>query len=351
MSNHCVEHAKTYQSTHGIIDSLATFLLALCCALGTTLVIGSASAQDVEYGFAVRMGGDASDGANAIATDASGNVYTTGLFTGTVDFDPGAGVVELTSVDGSLDVFVQKLDSDGNLLWARAMGGTSTDRGLGIAVDADGNVYTTGYFTVSADFDPGPATVTIFGNAGSKDIFVSKLDANGNFVWAGAMGGTTTNDSGDAIAVDTSGNVYTTGRFLGTADFNPGAGTSNLVSIGSDSIFVSKLDSDGVFVWAKAMGGFENDQGAGIALDGPDNVYTTGYFGGTADFDPGEGTANLNVSVNKIFVSKLDSAGAFVWGKAMGGLGPQSTSRWMNRATSIPPGFSSARLILTPMWV
>jgi hypothetical protein len=85
-------------------------------------------------------------------------------------------------------------------------------------------------------------------------------------------------------------------RFQGTADFDPGAGTFHLTSSGSDDIFVSKLDSAGNFVWAKAMGGPSGDAGQGIAVDGAGNVYTTGSFQGTADFDPGAGTFNLTSS-------------------------------------------------------
>ncbi len=123
--------------------------------------------------------------------------------------------------------------------WAKAMGGTGVDAGSSIAVDASGNVYTTGDFRGTADFDPGIGTFTL-SSAGS-DIFISKLDAAGNLVWAKAMGGTSS-DGGNSIAVDASGHVYTTGRFGGTADFDPGVGTFTLTSAGSGDIFISKLD-------------------------------------------------------------------------------------------------------------
>jgi hypothetical protein len=123
------------------------------------------------------------------------------------------------------------------------MGGTNWDQGFSIAVDGSGNVYTTGYFQETVDFDPGAGTSNLT-SAGSWDIFISKLDAAGNFDWAINMGGTGL-DNGNSIAVDGSGNVYTTGWFEFTVDFDPGAGTSNLTSSGQD-IFISKLGPSGV---------------------------------------------------------------------------------------------------------
>ena len=84
--------------------------------------------------------------------DGSGNVYTTGYFKATAEFDPTAGTFTLTSAGGSSDIFVSKLDNAGNFVWARAMGSTSSDYGWGIAVDGAGNAHTTGYFRGAVDF-------------------------------------------------------------------------------------------------------------------------------------------------------------------------------------------------------
>ena len=285
----------------------------------TLLAAMGAEAADGDFVWAKRMGGTGADEGRGIALDSAGNVYTTGRFEGTVDFDPGAGTFTLTSA-GDNDIFVSKLDSEGNFLWAKAMGGTSGDEGRGIALDSAGNVYTTGRFEGTADFDPGTGTFNLT-SAGGLDIFVSKLDSEGNFAWAKAMGGTHY-DLGYGIAVDSVDNVYIVGAFGGTADFDPGAGTFNLTSADWNDIFVSKLDSAGNFVWAKGMGGTHDDYGFGIAVDSASNVYTTGRFSDTVDFDPGAGTFNLtSAGGDDIFVSKLDSAGDFVWAKGMGGTG------------------------------
>ncbi len=254
--------------------------------------------------WAKRMAGNGSGRSESIAVDGSGNVYTTGWFWGTKDFDPGAGTSYLTSAAVSLDIFISKLDTAGNFLWAKRMGGTDEDMGFSIVVDGSGSVYTTGYFWGTADFDPGAGTSNLT-SAGFNDIFISKLGPSGNFIWAKRMGGFI-QDWGHSIAMDGSGNVYTTGFFAGTADFDPGAGTSNLTSAGWVDIFISKLDATGNFGWAKSIGGIYDDIAYSIAVDSSGNVYTNGYFSGTVDFDPGAGTSNLiSVGGADIFVHKM----------------------------------------------
>ena len=270
--------------------------------------------------WAKSMGGTNSDHGAGIAVDSSGNVYTTGYFSGTVDFDPGVDTVNLTGV-GATDIFVSKLNSGGNFIWAKSMGGSSNEKGEDIAVDSSGNVYTTGAFEGTVDFDPGATSVFYLTSAGVEDIFVSKLDSSGNIVWAKGMGGSS-NEKGEDIAVDSSGNVYTIGYFTRTADFDPGPGIVNKISLGLNDIFVSKLDSSGSFAWAKSMGGSDTDYGAGIVVDSNGNVYTTGIFFNTVDFDPGAGVFKLTSAGGiDAFVSKLDSGGNFAWAKGMGGTG------------------------------
>jgi hypothetical protein len=258
--------------------------------------------------WAKSMGGASNDWASSIAVDAVENVYTTGVFNGTVDFDPGPGTYNVTSA-GGIDIFISKLDANGNFLWAKRLGGNVDDGGNSIAVDAGGNVYTTGYFGVIADFDPGPGTYNLT-SAGDDDIFISKLDTNGNFLWAKSMGGTSW-DRGNSIALDAGGNVYTTGEFQGTADFDPGTGTFNLTSVGSWDIFILKLDTSGNYIWAGRMGGTSFERSNSIAVDAGGNVYTTGEFHGTADFDPGTGTFNLTAAGSgDIFVHKMSQCTA-----------------------------------------
>jgi hypothetical protein len=278
-----------------------------------------------------------------VAVDSDGNVYTTGfLNSGSLQSGPfypiaagesaeiavskSSGIVGTleTNTLESFDIFVCKLNGNGDFLWTKIIGGTGHDKGYGIAVDSSGNVYTTGAFAVTVDFDPGVDTFNLTAGGG-LDIFVSKLNGSGGFVWAKRMGGAS-NDEGHSLVLDSVYNVYTTGMFQGAADFDPGSGTSILTGAGGLDIFVSTLDSSGNFVGAKSMGGTSSDEGWGIALDFIGNVHTTGRFAGTADFDPGVGTANLiSAGSYDIFVSKLS---AFVSLSGLAVTSPNGGESW-----------------------
>ena len=254
--------------------------------------------------------------------DASGNLYITGEFSGTVDFDPGVGTANLTS-SGGTDIFVQKLNSSGSYVWAEAFSGTGSNTGNDIAVDASGNVYITGNYLGTVDFDPGVGTsnLTSSGAGASIDIFVARLDTAGAYTWAVSMGGAIGTDRGHGIVVDSLGNVYTTGRFQDTGDFDPGVGTSNLTSLGSYDVFVSKLDSSGNFVWAKVFGNTGSDRAWHVDVDGANNVYTVGGFQDTVDFEPGAGTFNVaSAGARDMFIHRLNADGTFGWVKTMGAL-------------------------------
>ncbi len=261
------------------------------------------------FSWAGRIGSGAG---NAIAIDLSGNLIIAGDFTGSSDFDPGAGTTTLTSA-GSTDIFVSKFLLDGSFVWTRQLGGAAADSADGMDTDAANNIYTTGYFTGTADFNPGGA-VNNLTSAGSIDIFVSKLDASGSYVWAVQIGGAGA-ESANALTVDGSGDLLATGNFSGTVDFDPGASVSNLTSAGSSDIFVVKLTPAGAHTWSRNMGGTSSDIPSSIVTDAAGGVYTTGYFNGTADFDPGASVFGLTAGTGNQegFVSKLNSAGNFAW--------------------------------------
>ncbi len=250
--------------------------------------------------WAKKVGGE---GSSEIAVDNSGNSYVTGSFYGYADF----GNIILTNSDNTCDVFVAKLDSFGNCLWARNAGGSSNVFGTSIAVDNSSNCYVTGEFSGTSVFGG-----TTFTSSGNDDIFVAKLDSNGNWLWVKKAGGTNS-DRCRSLAVDNTGNSYVTGHFRGTSVF----GTTTLTSSGIDDIFVAKLDSNGNWLWAKKAGGSSYDYGNDIAVDNSGNSYVTGEFWGTVGF----GNTTLTSSgLYDIFMVKLDSSGNWNWAKQAGGL-------------------------------
>jgi hypothetical protein len=251
-----------------------------------------------------------------IAVDGSGNSYVTG---GTFNWQ---------------DIYVAKLDPAGSQVWLNTVNsvGSGFDIGWAIALDSAGGVYVTGSYSGTADFDPGPGSYLLSsmngrGSVPSDDVFVLKLDTDGVFAWAGSMGSANGDDSGSGIAVDSSSNVYLTGgwgaSFLGSAgsnDFDPGSGAVKLSHAGGSDAFVLKLDANRNLVWAKNIGGPNYEVGHDITVDASGNVYTTGYFEGTVDFDPGKSKSLLaSAGASDIFVSKLSNAGNSIAAVRMGG--------------------------------
>lgn len=287
-------------------------------------------------------GGAGTDIGDAIGVDSSGNVYSSGIFEGTVDFDPSGGVTNLTS-DGSNDMFISKFSPAGVFLWAKQFGGSSSDGNTPIFVDSSGNIYASGDFSGTVGFMPGGGVSSLTA-AGTKDNFISKLDSSGILIWVKQIGRVGAEAKGARTSVDSSGNVFYTGTFSGTVDFDPGNGVAELTSSGSSQdIFVSKLNSSGAFAWAKRIGGSSSDSGQAIVVDSSGNVYTTGYFNGSVDFDPGVGTADLTSAFGKdIFISKLDSSGnAPLVAVVSAGSTPNS------KVASIPSGVTVAAIAKT----
>jgi len=257
--------------------------------------------------------------AYSISLDISSNIYLTGIYKETVDFDPGAGTFNVTSA-GDYDSFVVKLDASGNFIWAKSSGGAALDYGRYLTVDLSENVYIAGYLEGTADLDPGSG-VTNFISHGAGDIYIQKLDISGNLVWAKSLGGNLY-DYAHSIAVDDSGNLYISGDYSETVDFDPGTGVANQTSVGSSDVFILKLDNSGNYVWVKSMGSILEDSAFKIVLDNAGNIYTSGYFAEIMDFDPNTGTTNLtSVGEYDIFILKLDNLGRLIWAKSMGGLG------------------------------
>lgn len=310
----CGRFASTVDFDPGIGVEMAT-------AIGQTdaYVLKLNAAGD--FIWAKQFGGSSTDEAYIMSANDFG-ISCTGIFAGTVDFDPGPGNFNITSASATSDIYVLKLDANGNFQWAKAIGGTGMDIGFGIAQDALGNVFVAGSFSGLVDFDPGPGTFNLVGHQ-SSTAFVLKVDGSGLFQWVRVIGDSTIPSIAYAITIADNGDVYSTGGFNGTADFDPGPGQDiRSSSTASYDMFVQKLDGNGDYQWAATIGGLGDDFGYSIATNAQ-GVYFTGTFGATVDFDPSASIFNMTSFNNTFdaFVEKLNHSGQFQWVKPIGGAG------------------------------
>jgi hypothetical protein len=273
----------------GFFDTTASFGTYTLTSNGSTDAFAAKLDTDGNWLWAVSAGGPVNDYCSSIAIDSQGNQYVTGLFRYTVSF----GTHSLTA-NGSYDVFVAKLDPNGNWLWAVRAGGSDADYGISIALDPAGNACLIGYFEGTAWF----GTHTLTSNGG-YDVFAAKLGASGNWLWAVNAGGSN-HDWGHSIALDPAGNAFLTGSFTGLASF----GTHTITSSGGNDIFAAKLDPDGNWLWAMRAGGLDWDIGNSIAVDPAGNACLTGYFEGTASYGAHTLTSNGGWD---IFVARINS--------------------------------------------
>uniref|UniRef100_UPI0040490DB3 T9SS type A sorting domain-containing protein n=3 Tax=Flavobacterium sp. TaxID=239 RepID=UPI0040490DB3 len=257
---------------------------------------------------------------SSIQTDLNGNIYVTGYFSGSQDFNPNEGFFNLTSVGESENIFILKLDSSGNFIWAKSIAGESKYYGDRIRIDSNGYIYTVGVYSGTVDFDPSDDAVFNLTSDGSGlNLFVIKLDSNGGFVWVKTIVGDF-EDLVFSVIVDSFDNIYTTGYYQGTVDFDPSESNFSLSSAGAFDIFIFKLDSLGNFIWAKSIGGVSTDLSTSIDLDTFGNIYCTGFFEGTVDFDPNDSVFNLTSAGQQDgFVLKINSSGNFIWAKKISG--------------------------------
>ncbi|MES2764751.1 MAG: SBBP repeat-containing protein [Bacteroidota bacterium] len=247
---------------------------------------------------------------NSVITDADRNIYITGTFYGASITFGGITIQNFNS--NTSDIFVVKYDTDGNALWAKSAGGLGGDEGSSITVDSNRNVYITGFFHTY------PITIgtTTLSNSGDADIFIAKYDSNGNFIWAQSAGGEK-HESGNAIITDSSGNIYVAGTFSNTFINFATDTIFNNTPGGSMDIFVAKFNSKGTVLWTKSIGGYANDNTAGIGIDNSNNFYITGYFSNT--FITIENDTLFNAGKEDIFIVKYDVDGNKIWAQSTGG--------------------------------
>ncbi|MDI1427988.1 hypothetical protein [Polyangium sorediatum] len=241
------------------------------------------------------------DEGSAVAVDPAGNVIVAGHFRNTINF----GVGTLTAV-GLDDLFVLKLDSAGNHVWSRSYGDANSEGMRGVATDASGAVYFTGFFEGMVSFG---GFVVI--SAGNQDAMLAKLTAAGQLQWVRGIGGIG-NQIGNGVTVDNAGNVIVTGATAGTVNYGGG----DVATAGSNDIFVAKYTGAGVYQWAKHFGDAGDQVGFAVATDAQANVVLAGRMTGSVNF--GGATPIASLGGNDAFVTKLDALGAHVWSRRAG---------------------------------
>lgn len=271
--------------------------------LSFLLVFASFALRSQTY-WAQASGGNHVDEAMDVTHDAAGNVYSTGYFTNTSTFHS----FTVTSVSSGIpDGYVYKTNATGQMQWLTKFGGSGSDRGLSIRVDGSGNTYITGYYYGAATFGP----FTLNSVSGSQDIFIAKLDANGNFLWVRSAGGNMT-DIPSNIAIDNAGDVLVTGSFQGIATFGTATFTSQITpatSVYSYDAFTVKYSNSGTYMWCKTGSGKFTDRGMDIITDASNDIYVCGQFSDSVMFD----VFHPNVIMNAVYLIKYSSAGNEVW--------------------------------------
>jgi hypothetical protein len=277
-----------------------------------------------------RLTGSGSIYPRCIITGANEDIYITGEFTDSIDFDPSAGNHFLKS-NGDFDFFIAKYDSAGKYVWAISVGGIGSEVGSSLVTDASGNIYVTGLFSTTADFDPSVNTAnkTAIGNT---DIYIASYTASGNYRWANGIGCAYAENWGRCITINSNNELTVTGNFAGIDDFDPSPAVATLTSdyIGStlsysDDIFLARYDSNGNYIWAKRIGGHDVDWGLSIASDAHENLLLTGRAYGLVDFDPSVKRDSTQMVVPGVFFAKYDKNGNFGWVKQITGNGPMNS--------------------------
>jgi hypothetical protein len=291
----------------GSFTGTTNFGTGTLTSAGAGDIIIAKYASDGTPVWAQRFGGTGNDTAYAVAIDPAANcdgvggsdcIVVAGNFNAVIDLGTGP----LVSAGGA-DIFVAKYASSGAPLWAHRYGSASDESGYGVAVDARGNVFLTGFFMSATDFGGG----TLYSPYMDEDTFVLKLSPAGAYLWARNFSNTS-RDIGQAVAVTAAGDVVVTGYNLGAFEGQQARG--------KEDIFVVRLaGSTGAKLWSQRFGGATTDQAFSVAVDSADDIVVTGVFQGSVDF----GSGALSATGQDIFLLELTGAGAFRWVKHFGG--------------------------------
>ena len=268
--------------------------------------------------WAFKLGSPESDIAYDVCLDNTGNVWVSGKFNAPLDFDP-SGNEFILSDHGLQDAFIAKYQASGDFIWAGSIGGEATLFYQPIlAADNSGNIYYAGHFPEEVDLDPGQGTFMASSN-GYADIFLMCLDNAGNLSWAFTIGGAEYDYARDVI-VD-NGKVMITGFYESTSiDFDPSSGEDLHTSEGDADSYLATYQTDGSFLWAISIESINPSNALALANDDDHNIYLSGEFYGTSDFDPSSETYELTAQgLWDVFTVKYDDGGNLQWANYAGG--------------------------------
>lgn len=269
--------------------------------------------------WAKHLKGNAVNKALSITADKDGNVLVCGEFIGEIDLDPGSSQYVVSSHFQERNSFVAKYDEDGHFLWGFVLDGGRANAALDIATDFNKNCIITGYFRDTMDIDPSSGK-KLLKAAYSKEIFLVQYDSTGKLKWGYSMG-SATDDEGTALYVDSRGQIYLSGMFSRTVDFDPSTATTNLTSQGGLDVFMAKYTNKGAFTWAKRIGGSRDNILAGMACRN-DKIWICGDFERQCDFDPSSNTYFPPLRGNRdLYVGCYDTTGSFNWAHSFGSNG------------------------------
>lgn len=257
--------------------------------------------------------------ATHVEVDDNGFVYVSGRFSDTVDFDPGVDTFQIISKSYNSQ-FICKYSPSGSLVWAKSIESDGKLTLVDMAVDKKSNIYFTGNFSDTIDFDPGPGSKTLT-TYGWEERFLLKLNDKGEFVWAKPSAGIYHYLDADVLDVTDNGNIYTTGSFMGLmADFDPGPGKVESQSVGLQDVFIQCLDKDGNYIWHRTFGSKKPDYGRGIDVDSKGNVFLTGDFQEEMNLAELPDTMYIRAKLGiDIFNLCLDQNGNIKWAYVLSG--------------------------------
>jgi len=292
--------------------------------------------EDVEFNgnkeFTISVGNEKNDSGTSITIDNDENIITAGYFQGTIDLDPGMGVMEKTSLGGSInnnaiDIYLAKYTQGGRLIWGFSLGSVGADTINSLKTDKEGNIYLTGYFGGQMDVDP-TAQEKLINSSTGRDVFLIKYNKDGKLMWVKSFGNPETIpfslidsrfEEGMDIDIDNNGNVYLIGVYDDIIDLDDSDGNkfSDTFTAYDRDTFVAKFDLQGNFIKAISIPGKGITQGQAIKVDKDGNIYISGFFDGKISLD--SNTTLTSAGSFDCFIAKYNKDFSLVFSKRWGG--------------------------------